>query len=209
VLGAHVTQAGSLVAPDRLRFDFNHNAPLTREERQRVEDIVNTKILSDLHVRPCPMAKEEAQKKGAMMLFGEKYGEEVRAVSISSFNDCDHWQDAWSMELCGGTHVHSTGQIGLFKIISQASVSAGVRRIEAVAGLPALEAIRRMEHQLAIVAESLKTTPDELLPRIDRLRLKKSFSTSSLRPCGINLMKWPKAPNPSAELLSSAGGSMA
>jgi len=169
VLGSHVTQAGSLVAPDRLRFDFNHNAPLTPAERQRVEDIVNDKILGDLHVRPCPMRKDEAQKRGAMMLFGEKYGEEVRTVSISPFNDCEHWQEAWSMELCGGTHVHSTGQIGLFKIIGQSSVSAGVRRLEAVAGQPALQSVRRMEHRLAALAETLKTSPDELMPRIERL----------------------------------------
>ena len=103
------------------------------------------------------------------MLFGEKYGDEVRAVSISEHDDCDHWQEAWSMELCGGTHVHTTGRIGFFKIISQASVSAGVRRIEAVAGTSALLAVRRMEHQLATVAETLKVTPDELQPRIDKL----------------------------------------
>lgn len=169
VLGPHVTQAGSLVAPDRLRFDFNHNAPLTAEQKERVEDLVNGQILRDLHVRSCPMSKNEAHKIGAMMLFGEKYGEEVRAVAVTEHNDCDHIQQAWSLELCGGTHVHKTGQIGIFKIIGQSSVSAGVRRIEAVAGWSALQAIRKTEQQLATVADSLKTSPEELLPRIDKL----------------------------------------
>ena len=133
MLGTHATQAGSLVAPDRLRFDFNHNAPLTREERERVEDIVNRQILNDIPIHECHMTKEEAHHIGAMMLFGEKYGENVRAIMVSQY-DCKQPQAAWSLELCGGTHVEKTGQIGLFKIISQSSVSAGVRRLEAVAG---------------------------------------------------------------------------
>ena len=169
VLGPHVTQAGSLVAPDRLRFDFNHNAPLTSEERRRTEDIVNRQILRDLHVRACPMSKEKAHTIGAMMLFGEKYGEEVRAVSVSEYNDCEQLANAWSLELCGGTHVHTTGQIGFFKIIGQSSVSAGVRRIEAVAGYAALDQVRKMEHQLSTVAETLKTSPDDLQGRVEKL----------------------------------------
>jgi alanyl-tRNA synthetase len=173
VLGAHVTQAGSLVAAEKLRFDFNHNAPLTPEQRQKVEDIVNSQILNDIPVRACPMTKDQAHKVGAMMLFGEKYGAEVRAVMVSQ-HDCTRAQDAWSLELCGGTHVHATGQVGLFKIVSQSAVSAGVRRIEAVAGRAALQAIRRMEQQLATLAESLKTTPDELPARVDRLLSKES-----------------------------------
>jgi alanyl-tRNA synthetase len=168
VLGSHVTQAGSLVAPDRLRFDFNHNAALTREERQRVEEIVNDQILQDLPVRACPMTKEQAHQVGAMMLFGEKYGSQVRAVMVSPY-DCSRAREAWSLELCGGTHVPSTGQVGLFKIIGQSAVSAGVRRIEAVAGRPALKLVREMEYQLATVAETLKTTPAEILPRVERL----------------------------------------
>lgn len=168
VLGAHVTQAGSLVAPDRLRFDFNHSAPLTREERQRVEDLVNQKVFGDIPVRACPMTKDRAHQIGAMMLFGEKYSDNVRAVMVSA-HDCSRAQEAWSLELCGGTHVHATGQVGLFKIIGQSAVSAGVRRIEAVAGFAALEAIRRMEHELATTAETLRSNPDEVAQRVDKL----------------------------------------
>src|SRR6185437_4516820 len=134
------------VAPDRLRFDFNHNAPLSPDERRRVEDIINHQILRDLHVRACAMTKDQARGIGAMMLFGEKYGDTVRAVAVSEYDDCEHAGQAWSLELCGGTHVHQTGQVGLFKIISQSSVSAGVRRVEAVAGQAALQSVRRMEN---------------------------------------------------------------
>jgi alanyl-tRNA synthetase len=168
VLGPHVTQAGSLVAPDRLRFDFNHNAPLSREERERVEDIVNRQILNDIPIQECHMTKDEAHKIGAMMLFGEKYGENVRAIMVSKY-DCKQPEQAWSLELCGGTHVDKTGQIGLFKIISQSSVSAGVRRMEAVAGLSALAAVRRLEQQLQSAAETLKSTPEELPARLEKI----------------------------------------
>ncbi len=168
VLGPHVTQAGSLVAPERLRFDFNHNVPLTREERERVEDIVNRQILNNVPIQECHMTKDEAHKIGATMLFGEKYGANVRAIMVSKY-DCKQPQAAWSLELCGGTHVNETGQIGLFKIISQASVSAGVRRMEAVAGLSALQVLRRLETQLASAADALKTTPDDLPARIEKV----------------------------------------
>ncbi len=168
VLGPHVTQAGSLVAPDRLRFDFNHNAPLSREERERVEDIVNRQILNNIPIQECHMTKDEAHKIGAMMLFGEKYGENVRAIMVSKY-DCKQPEQAWSLELCGGTHVNETGQIGLFKIVSQAAVSAGVRRLEAVAGLSALQTIRRLEHQLMTAAETLKTTPEDLPARLEKI----------------------------------------
>jgi alanyl-tRNA synthetase len=168
VLGPHVTQAGSLVAPDKLRFDFNHNAPLSREERERVEDIVNRQIWNNIPVHECPMTKDEAHKIGATMLFGEKYGENVRAIMVSKY-DCKQPKEAWSLELCGGTHVDETGQIGLFKIVSQAAVSAGVRRLEAVCGAAALAAVRRMEYQLSIAAETLKTTPDELPQRLEKV----------------------------------------
>ncbi len=168
VLGPHVTQAGSLVAPDRLRFDFNHTAPLSREERERVEDIINRQILNNIPIQECLMTKEEAHKVGAMMLFGEKYGENVRAIMVSKY-DCKQPEQAWSLELCGGTHVDETGKIGLFKIISQSPVSAGVRRLEAVAGLAAVKTVRRMEEQLQTVAESLKTTPEDLPTRLEKM----------------------------------------
>ena len=168
VLGPHVTQAGSLVAPDKLRFDFNHNAPLSREERERVEDIVNRQIWNNLPVHECLMTKDEAHHIGAMMLFGEKYGENVRAIMVSKY-DCKQPREAWSLELCGGTHVDETGQIGLFKIVGQAAVSAGVRRLEAVSGAAALQSVRRMEYQLLLAAETLKATPDELTLRLEKV----------------------------------------
>src|SRR4029077_10959461 len=133
----------------------------------RVEDIVNEQILRDITVRACPMTKDQAHQIGAMMFFGEKYGEKMRALMVSPY-DCNRAKEAWSLELCGGTHVHATGQVGLFKILSQSAVSAGVRRVEAVAGTAALQAVRHLEHQLATLAETLKTTPDELIPRVDR-----------------------------------------
>lgn len=168
VLGPQVTQAGSLVAPDRLRFDFNHTAPLTREERQQVEDLVNEKIINDIPVKACRMPKDHAQKIGAMMLFGEKYEDNVRVVIITH-TDCAHAEQAWSKELCGGTHVPATGHVGFFKILGQSSVSAGVRRLEALAGMPALQAVRKMEQQLATVAETLKATPEEVVARVEKL----------------------------------------
>jgi len=168
VLGPHVTQAGSLVAPDKLRFDFNHNAPLTREERERVEDIVNRQIWNNIPIHECHMTKDEAHQIGATMLFGEKYGENVRAIMVSKY-DCKQPKEAWSLELCGGTHVDETGQIGLFKIVSQAAVSAGVRRLEAVSGAAALQSVRRMEYQLQLASETLKTTPDDLSQRLEKM----------------------------------------
>jgi alanyl-tRNA synthetase len=168
VLGPHVTQAGSLVAPEKLRFDFNHNAPLSREERERAEDIVNRQIWNNIPIRECLMTKDEAHHIGATMLFGEKYGENVRAIMVSKY-DCKQPKEAWSLELCGGTHVDETGQIGLFKIVSQAAVSAGVRRLEAVSGAAALQSVRRMEYQLQMASETLKTTPDDLSQRLDKM----------------------------------------
>jgi alanyl-tRNA synthetase len=168
VLGLHVTQSGSLVAPDRLRFDFTHYAALSQEERQRVEDLVNEQILKNVSVHVHQVSIKEAQKAGAMALFGEKYGDQVRAVMVSD----EDWQrapEAWSLELCGGTHVNATGQIGFFKILSETAISAGVRRIEAVAGKAAVQAVRRMEYQLSTAAEVLHTTPAEIQTRIDRI----------------------------------------
>ena len=122
VLGDHVRQAGSAVRPDKLRFDFTHPQSLTADERAAVEQIVNEKVFENLPVRAFVTPIEEARKLGAMMLFGEKYGDEVRVVEIPGF----------SRELCGGTHVRSTAEIGPFAILSEASVGAGARRIEAV-----------------------------------------------------------------------------
>ncbi|HET8679671.1 MAG TPA: alanine--tRNA ligase [bacterium] len=159
VLGDHARQAGSLVAPDRLRFDFTHLAPLTAEERAAVERRVNEIILADRPVRASVMPLERAQRLGAMALFGEKYGEQVRVVEVKGY----------SRELCGGTHVTATGQIGLLTITAESSVAAGVRRIEAVCGWPAYERARANEGLIVEIAGVVRASPAEVLDRVRRL----------------------------------------
>ena len=159
VLGEHVHQAGSLVAPDRLRFDFTHFEPLTSEEIFTLEDLVNARIRDDLPVEVKIMPYKEAVEQGAMALFGEKYGDAVRVIRIGNF----------SMELCGGTHVHHTGEIGYFKIISEGSVSAGIRRIEALAGEAAVNFVHDLERQRERLAAKLKGSPLEIEKRLDAL----------------------------------------
>ena len=158
VLGAHVQQKGSLVDTDKTRFDFAHNAPMTPAEIAKVEAIVNAEILSNVATSAKVMALEDAQKTGAMMLFGEKYGDEVRVLEIGT-----------SKELCGGTHVTRTGDIGLFKIVSESGVAAGVRRVEAVAGSVAFDYVQSMEQQLVGSAALLKTQPQEVEAKIGAL----------------------------------------
>jgi alanyl-tRNA synthetase len=155
VLGSHVQQKGSLVDPDKTRFDFVHSKPMTDAEIRRVEAIVNTEILANVETRSRMMGIEDAQKTGAMMLFGEKYGDEVRVLDIGT-----------SRELCGGTHVKRTGDIGLFKIVSESGVAAGVRRVEAVTGEGALAYVQQQERQLQQVADAVKAQPREAAARI-------------------------------------------
>ncbi len=155
VLGSHVQQKGSLVDPDKTRFDFAHAQPMSAEEIREVEAIVNAEILANAATDSRVMAIDDAQKSGAMMLFGEKYGDEVRVVAIGS-----------SKELCGGTHVGRTGDIGLFKIVSEAGVAAGVRRIEAITGANALTYVQAQEGRVNGIAALLKTTPDEMAERV-------------------------------------------
>jgi alanyl-tRNA synthetase len=155
VLGEHVQQKGSLVNAERTRFDFSHNAPLTDEQIRRIEAIVNAEILANEATDAAVMALEEAQKSGAMMLFGEKYGDTVRVLSIGS-----------SKELCGGTHVQRTGDIGLFKIVAEGGVAAGVRRVEAVTGENALHYLQSLETTVGGVAGALKVTPAEVPARV-------------------------------------------
>ena len=155
VLGAHVQQKGSLVNAERTRFDFAHNAPVTDEQIARIEKIVNDEILANAATTARVMPIDDAQKLGAMMLFGEKYGSEVRVLDIGT-----------SRELCGGTHVRRTGDIGVFKIVSESGVAAGVRRVEAVTGDNALAYIGQTEKHLARVASLLKAAPAEAPTRV-------------------------------------------
>jgi alanyl-tRNA synthetase len=150
VLGDHVSQKGSLVNADRLRFDFAHGQALTREQLRAVERRVNAEILANTPVETERMTMDAARARGAMALFGEKYGDEVRVLTMGH---------GFSVELCGGTHVRRTGDIGLFKLIAESGVAAGVRRIEAVAGTAALAQVEVLELRLDEVAHALKTTP--------------------------------------------------
>lgn len=159
VLGNHVEQAGSYQDGERTRFDFSHSAAMTPQEIRKVEQIVNEKIAENLAVETKEMSIEEAKKSGAMALFGEKYGERVRVVQMGEF----------SSELCGGTHVKSTGMIGSFKILSESGVAAGVRRIEAVTGSNVTAYYQKLEEQLHTAAKTLKTTPASLVERCEHL----------------------------------------
>jgi alanyl-tRNA synthetase len=155
VLGGHVQQKGSLVDADKTRFDFAHNAPMTDAQIRAVEDTVNKEILANTSTQARVVPMEQAQKLGAMMLFGEKYGDEVRVLDIGS-----------SRELCGGTHVARTGDIGLFKIVMEGGVAAGIRRVEAVTGLNALNYINKMDDTLNAAATALKAQPAEVAQRV-------------------------------------------
>jgi len=155
VLGGHVQQKGSLVTPERTRFDFSHNAPVTAGQIARIEAIVNAEVLANVATHAQIVPIDEAQKLGAMMLFGEKYGDEVRVLDIGT-----------TRELCGGTHVERTGDIGLFKIVAETGIAAGVRRVEAVTGDNALAYLQSLEHTVHQVAGTLKTAPDEIDGRL-------------------------------------------
>jgi alanyl-tRNA synthetase len=160
VLGPHVKQAGSLVAPDRLRFDFVHVAPITREQIEEIERLVNTEIVRNTPVQTEVKTTHEAMAAGAMALFGEKYGDTVRVVSVPSF----------SMELCGGTHCRATGDIGSFTVASEGGIAAGVRRIEALTGLGAWQHQRERSEVLHRVLETLNAAPDQAVTTIGRLQ---------------------------------------
>jgi len=160
VLGDHVNQAGSYVGPDRLRFDFSHFGPATKEEVETIERIVNEKIWADIEVVIEEMPIAEAKAMGAMALFGEKYGDVVRVVQVSDY----------SVELCGGLHVKRSSEIGLFKIVSEAGIGAGTRRIEAVTGKAAYEAIKEEQRILEESASLLKANPKDLVARVENLQ---------------------------------------
>jgi alanyl-tRNA synthetase len=159
VLGAHIAQAGGAKFPDRLRFDFTHFAPVSTEELAKIEDIVNNAILQDLPIDIEEMPMADAKAKGAVALFGEKYGDIVRVVDIGGI----------SIELCGGTHLKSTAQIGSFKIVSENGIAAGTRRIEAIVGEAALAYFRDACAKLTEISTLLKTQPENLMSRIGQL----------------------------------------
>lgn len=159
VLGDHVFQQGSLVAPDRLRFDFSHTGPMSAAEIAEVERLVNEAILANTDVCPEQMGYREAMERGAMALFSEKYADVVRVIDIPGV----------SMELCGGTHVRTTGQIGLFRILSESGVAAGVRRIEAITGEQAVERTAGDRATIAAIAEALRTREENVIDRARQL----------------------------------------
>jgi alanyl-tRNA synthetase len=159
VVGGHVNQAGSLVAPERLRFDFSHYEAIDQDTLERIETLVNQRIWEDTPVLVEVMATEEAIERGATALFGEKYGEEVRVISLGEY----------SQELCGGTHVRRTGEIGIFKLISESGVAAGVRRIEALTGSGALDYLRSQERELKEAAQLLKARSGDVASKVQKL----------------------------------------
>jgi alanyl-tRNA synthetase len=177
-LGEHVTQKGSLVAPDRLRFDFSHPRPLTQEDIRAIEAEVNERIRANGAVRTRLLTPDRAVAEGALALFGEKYGDEVRVVAMGRPSDDEQ---PFSVELCGGTHVGRTGDIGLFKIVGEMAIASGVRRIEALTGAAAEAYLAEEEGVLREAAAALRTTPSELPARIvnlveERRRLERELS---------------------------------
>ena len=165
-LGTHVAQKGSLVEPGRLRFDFSHPRPMTAAEIAAVEDLANTVVLQNSAVETHLMGPDEAIAKGALALFGEKYGEEVRVVSMGEAAQSEKADHAYSIELCGGTHVRRTGDIGLFKIVGESAVASGVRRIEALTGEGARSYLATQDQRVREAAELLKVGPDEMIERL-------------------------------------------
>lgn len=159
MLGTHVKQAGSLVTPEKLRFDFTHHKPLTDNELMSIENMVNEIILRSIPVITEEKSYKEAVAEGAIALFGEKYGDVVRVVKVHSFSE----------ELCGGTHVKNTGNIGLFRIVSESAISSGTRRIEAITGFNTLNYLRVKEQLVGNICEKLGTSQDEILSKIENL----------------------------------------
>jgi alanyl-tRNA synthetase len=158
-LGQHVKQAGSLVTPERLRFDFTHFSPVSAEELRKIEEEVNLQIRVNAQVESREMSADAAQEAGAMALFGEKYGDVVRVINVGDY----------SMELCGGTHARAAGDIGLFRILSEGGIAAGVRRIEAVTGATALTQVQQQQQSLQRLADLVKSDPQKLELRLQKL----------------------------------------
>jgi alanyl-tRNA synthetase len=178
VLGEHVHQSGSLVNETRLRFDFTHFTALTPEESTKIEAIVNQLVLENLPIKTEVLSKDEAMGKGAMALFTEKYGDEVRVVTMG---------EGVSVELCGGTHCSATGQIGLVKIVSESSVSAGLRRIEAIAGTRSLEHLRSLTELVSSVAEKFKCAPSDINERINSMQTRIKEQENAIKDLNIRV----------------------
>ncbi|WP_336276733.1 alanine--tRNA ligase [Bartonella sp. CB178] len=183
VLGSHVVQKGSLVSPDRLRFDFSHPNAVSSRELKEIEDLANDIVLQNSIVKTRLMTVDDAISEGAVALFGEKYGDEVRVVSIGEKLGIGKPKDYWSVELCGGTHVKRTGDIGLIYITSESSVSSGVRRIEALTGETARLYLRLQDKQICEIADLLKTSPVDVEKRVqilldDRRKLEKQLNNA-------------------------------
>jgi alanyl-tRNA synthetase len=181
VLGGHVAQKGSLVEPGRLRFDFSHPKPMTHAEIKAAEDLANAMILQNTAIETHLMSPEDAIAKGALALFGEKYPEEVRVVSMGVREGSRKAGHAYSIELCGGTHVRRTGDIGLMKIVAETAVASGVRRIEALTGQGARAYLSAQDEKVREAAELLKVGPDEIIPRLaaiidERRKLERQLS---------------------------------
>ncbi|MCB1468409.1 MAG: alanine--tRNA ligase, partial [Rhizobiaceae bacterium] len=169
VLGTHVAQKGSLVAPDRLRFDFSHPKPISNEELQRVEELANEIIVQNSPVTTRLMSVDDAIAEGAMALFGEKYGDEVRVVSMGTGLHGAKENRPYSVELCGGTHAKATGDIGLVRIVGEGAVASGVRRLEALTGIAARQYLDEQDRRLRDIAAALKVGPADALARVEAL----------------------------------------
>jgi alanyl-tRNA synthetase len=169
ILGTHVAQKGSLVSPDRLRFDFSHTKPMSADEIKSVEDMANKVLLENTPVVTRLMALDEARETGAMALFGEKYGDEVRVVAMGRGTDASRPNKSWSVELCGGTHVQRTGDIGLVKVVAEGGSAAGIRRLEALTGEGARAYLAEQDQRVRDAAAILKTRPDDLVERVKAL----------------------------------------
>ncbi len=169
VLGSHVVQKGSLVSPDRLRFDFSHTKAVSASEIAKIEDLANQMIIQNGAVKTQLMGVDEAREAGAMALFGEKYSDEVRVVSMGTMPGGQSTDQIYSMELCGGTHVRRTGDIGLVSVVQESSVASGVRRIEALTGAEARAYLGAQSEQLKAVAAALKSTPKDAVERVQAL----------------------------------------
>ncbi len=193
VLGTHVAQKGSLVEPGRLRFDFSHQKPMTPDEISAVEDMANALIVQNTPVETHLMTPEAAIECGALALFGKKYGDEVRVVSMGRAPESEKAGHAYSIELCGGTHVKRTGDIGLLKVVGESAVAAGVRRVEALTGEPARQFLSGQDVRVREAADILKVSPDEMLDRLsavvaERRKLERQLADTkrdlALRPEG-------------------------